>query len=130
MGLIAPPPPDGLRAEGMRVLVIDPDPRAPPSSPEGLEGVQPLEVRRAATFDEREAAPSRADVVVIAADSPDRDTLESLREAGQEQPARRGDVRRPLRAWPGRAGRPGRGGGLCRRRPGAARGCARSSTWP
>jgi len=70
----------------MRVLVIDPDPARAALVAEGLEGVQPLEVRRAATFDEREAAEFAPDVVVIAADSPDRDTLESLREAGQHNP--------------------------------------------
>lgn len=70
----------------MRVLVIDPDPARAALVAEGLEGVQPLEVRRAATFDEREAADFKPDVVVIAADSPDRDTLESLREAGQNNP--------------------------------------------
>lgn len=70
----------------MRVLVIDPDPARAALVAEGLAGVQPLEVRRAATFDEREAAAFAPDVVVIAADSPDRDTLESLREAGQHNP--------------------------------------------
>ena len=63
----------------MRVLVIDPDPARAALVAEGLAGVQPLEVRRAAVFDEREAAAFAPDVVVIAADSPDRDTLESLR---------------------------------------------------
>jgi response regulator NasT len=67
----------------MRVLVIDPDPARAALVAEGLAGVQPLEVRHAATFDEREAAAFAPDVVVIAADSPDRDTLESLREAGR-----------------------------------------------
>ena len=70
----------------MRVLVIDPDPTRAALVAEGLQGVQPLEVRRAAVFDEREAAAFAPDVVVIAADSPDRDTLESLREAGQHNP--------------------------------------------
>ena len=70
----------------MRVLVIDPDPARAALVAEGLQGVQPLEVRRAAVFDEREAAAFAPDVVVIAADSPDRDTLESLREAGQHNP--------------------------------------------
>ncbi len=54
----------------MRVLVV-----------EGLAGVHPLEVRQSAIFDEQEAAAFEPDVVVVAADSPDRDTLESLREA-------------------------------------------------
>jgi len=70
----------------MRVLVIDPDSARAALVAEGLEGVQPLEVRRAAAFDEREVAAFAPDVVVIAADSPDRDTLESLREASQNNP--------------------------------------------
>jgi response regulator NasT len=70
----------------MRVLVIDPDPARAALVAEGLQGVQPLEVRRAAVFDEREAADFAPDVVVIAADSPDRDTLESLREVGRHNP--------------------------------------------
>jgi response regulator NasT len=37
-------------------------------------------------FDQREAADFAPDVVVIAADSPDRDTLESLREVGRHNP--------------------------------------------
>jgi response regulator NasT len=70
----------------MRVLVIDPDPARAALVAEGLAGVQPLEVRRAAVFDEREAAEFAPDVVVVAADSPDRDTLESLREASHNNP--------------------------------------------
>ena len=70
----------------MRVLVIDPDPARAALVAEGLAGVQPLEVRHAAVFDEREAAAFAPDVVVVAADSPDRNTLESLREAGQHNP--------------------------------------------
>ena len=70
----------------MRVLVIDPDPARAALVAEGLQGVQPLEVRHAAVFDEREAADFAPDVVVIAADSPDRDTLESLREVGRHNP--------------------------------------------
>lgn len=65
----------------MRVLVIDPDPARAALVAEGLVGVHPLEVRQAAAFDEAEAARFSPDVVVIASDSPDRDTLESLREA-------------------------------------------------
>ena len=65
----------------MRVLVIDPDPARAALVAEGLTGVEPLEVRHAAIFDQREAALFEPDVVVVAADSPDRDTIESLREA-------------------------------------------------
>jgi len=70
----------------MRVLVIDPDPARAALVAEGLVGVHPLEVRQAAIFDEAEAARFAPDVVVIACDSPDRDTLESLREASQTNP--------------------------------------------
>lgn len=66
----------------MRVLVIDPDLARAALVAEGLVGVHPLEVRQAALFDEAEVARFSPDVVVIASDSPDRDTLESLREAG------------------------------------------------
>jgi len=70
----------------MRVLVIDPDPARAALVAEGLVGVHPLEVRQAAAFDEAEAARFSPDVVVIASDSPDRDTLESLREASHNNP--------------------------------------------
>ena len=65
----------------MRVLVIDPDPARAALVAEGLQGIQPLEVRQAAAFVEAEAAAFAPDVVVVACDSPDRDTLESLRDA-------------------------------------------------
>lgn len=67
----------------MRVLVIDPDPARAALVTEGLSGVEPLEVRHSAVFDEALASAFAPDVVVVAADSPDRDTLESLREATQ-----------------------------------------------
>lgn len=70
----------------MRVLVIDPDPARAALVAEGLAGVEPLEVRRAAVFVEAEVARFGPDVVVVAADSPDRDTLESLRETSTANP--------------------------------------------
>jgi response regulator NasT len=70
----------------MRVLVIDPDPARAALVAEGLSGVEPLEVRHAAIFNEVEAALFEPDVVVVAADSPDRDTIESLREASLANP--------------------------------------------
>lgn len=70
----------------MRVLVIDPDPARAALVAEGLAGVDPLEVRRASVFDEAEVARFAPDVVVVAADSPDRDTLESLRETSLANP--------------------------------------------
>ena len=65
----------------MRVLVIDPDPARTALVAAGLVGVEPLDVRRCARFDEAEATAFAPDVVVVACESPDRDTLESLREA-------------------------------------------------
>jgi response regulator NasT len=70
----------------MRVLVVDPDPARAALVAEGLAGVHPLEVRHSAVFDETEAAVFEPDVVVVAADSPDRDTLESLQEASIANP--------------------------------------------
>src|SRR5262245_44996037 len=70
----------------MRVLVVDPDPARAALVAEGLSGVDPLEVRHAAIFDQREAARFEPDVIVVASDSPDRDTIESLREATAANP--------------------------------------------
>lgn len=70
----------------MRVLVIDPDEARAALVAEGLAGIEPLEVRRGARFDEAEAAAFAPDLVVIACESPDRDTLESLREASSANP--------------------------------------------
>ncbi len=72
----------------MRVLIIDPDEARAALVAEGLADVRPLVVRRAATLAEAEPelltfAP---DVIVIACDSPDRDTLESLRETTDANP--------------------------------------------
>jgi response regulator NasT len=70
----------------MRVLVVDPDPARAALVTEGLAGVEPLEVRHAAVFDGAEAAAFQPDVIVVASDSPDRDTIESLRETTQANP--------------------------------------------
>lgn len=70
----------------MRVLVVDPDPARAALVAEGLAGVDPLEVRHLAAFDPREAAAFGPDVIVVASDSPDRDTIESLREASASNP--------------------------------------------
>ena len=56
----------------MRVLVIDPDAARAALVAQGLEGVQPLEVRHAAVYNEAEVVAFAPDVVVIAAESPDR----------------------------------------------------------
>ncbi|HET6970572.1 MAG TPA: ANTAR domain-containing protein [Phenylobacterium sp.] len=70
----------------MRVLVVDPDPARAALVAEGLAGVDPLEVRHVLLFDPREAAAFQPDVIVVASDSPDRDTIESLREATAANP--------------------------------------------
>jgi response regulator NasT len=70
----------------MRVLVVDPDPARAALVMEGLGGVDPLEVRHARLFDRVEAAAFQPDVIVVASDSPDRDTIESLREATAVNP--------------------------------------------
>lgn len=67
----------------MRVLVIDPDQARSALVAEGLKGIEPLEVRAAAVYSEVEVAAFAPDVVVIAAESPDRDTLDSLEDLGQ-----------------------------------------------
>jgi len=70
----------------MRVLVVDPDPARAALVAEGLAGVEPLEVRRTPVFDALEAAVFEPDCIVVASDSPDRDTIESLREATSANP--------------------------------------------
>ena len=65
----------------MRVLVIDPDTARSALVTEGLSGIQPLELRNSLFFDEREAADFSPDVVVVATESTDRDTLDSLRDS-------------------------------------------------
>jgi response regulator NasT len=72
----------------MRVVIIDPDEARAALVAEGLADVRPLEVRRASSFEAIEAELPRfaPDVIVIACDSPDRDTLESFREATAENP--------------------------------------------
>jgi response regulator NasT len=70
----------------MRVLVIDPDSARAALVAEGLAGVEPLVVRHAATYDEAEAQAFAPDVVVVAAESPDRDTIDSLAEASLANP--------------------------------------------
>jgi response regulator NasT len=70
----------------MRVLIIDPDEARAALVAQGLVGFEPLEVRRSARFDQAEAAAFGADVVIIACESPDRDTLESLRDSNADNP--------------------------------------------
>lgn len=70
----------------MRVLIVDPDEARAALVAQGLADVKPLEVLRMASFEEAEAAAFKPDVIVIASESPDRDTLESLREANVHNP--------------------------------------------
>ena len=72
----------------MRVLVIDPDKARAALVAEGLAGVKPLVVRSAESFEavESEIEAFAPDVIVIACDSPDRDTLENLREQTAHNP--------------------------------------------
>jgi len=72
----------------MRVLVIDPDKARAALVAEGLADVKPLEVRSAPSFEEveTELEAFAPDVIVIACDSPDRDTLENLRERTAHNP--------------------------------------------
>jgi response regulator NasT len=72
----------------MRVLVVDPDPARAALVVAGLSDIDPLEVRSVLTFDEAHAdrAGFAPDVIVIACDSPDRDTLENLRVANVHNP--------------------------------------------
>ncbi len=68
------------------MLVVDPDPARAALVAEGLAGVDPLHVRHVGVFDAAEAAAFAADVIVVASDSPDRDTIESLRETTAANP--------------------------------------------
>jgi len=70
----------------MRVLVIDPDKARAALVAEGLADVKPLEVHSAPSFEEAGPAVDGFDVIVIACDSPDRDTLENLREQTAHNP--------------------------------------------
>jgi response regulator NasT len=72
----------------MRVLVVDADPSRAALVAEGLAEVKPLEVRIAPSFEavERDLDRLAPDVIVIACDSPDRDTLESLRDSTGQNP--------------------------------------------
>ena len=85
-------PPRAWRSEDgvkfMRVLIIDPDEARAVLVAEGLSDVKPLEVRAAPSFTafERDPEGFSPDVIVIACESPDRDTLESLREATAHNP--------------------------------------------
>jgi two-component system, response regulator / RNA-binding antiterminator len=73
----------------VKVLIIDPDETRASLVAEGLADVRPLEVRRAVSLAaaESEGPSFEPDVIVIACESPDRDTLESLRVATDHNPS-------------------------------------------
>jgi response regulator NasT len=85
----------------MRLLLIDSDPVRAALVAEGLEGMGPLELKRSANLSESDLAAFKPDLVIIACDSPDRDTLEGLREVTQNNP--RPVVMFADRSEPGRA---------------------------
>jgi response regulator NasT len=66
--------------------VIDHDSARAALVAEGLADMSPLELHHAAALDRVDLAVMKPDCIVIACDSPDRDTLESLREATQSNP--------------------------------------------
>jgi response regulator NasT len=72
----------------MRVLVVDPDPARAALVVAGLSDIDPLEVRSVLAFEaaQGDLAGFKPDVIVIACDSPDRDTLENLRVANVHNP--------------------------------------------
>jgi two-component system, response regulator / RNA-binding antiterminator len=72
----------------MRVLIIDPDEARAALVAEGLSTVEPLEVRRIPGVEnaQTDLVAFPADVIVVACESPDRDTLEGLREATEANP--------------------------------------------
>ena len=72
----------------MKVLIIDPDEARAALVAEGLGDLRPQDILRASSFEavEPDLARFSPDVIVIACDSPDRDVLESLREATAANP--------------------------------------------
>jgi response regulator NasT len=70
----------------MRLLLVDPDPARATLVAEGLADMRPLDLRRTSSLTEAELAEFKPDLIIVACDSPDRDTLESLREATQSNP--------------------------------------------
>ncbi|HEY9218196.1 MAG TPA: ANTAR domain-containing protein [Phenylobacterium sp.] len=71
----------------MRVLIIDPDEARAALVAEGLSEVRPLEVHKAPSLEAvDDLARLAPDVIVIACESPERDTLESLRQATTANP--------------------------------------------
>ena len=70
----------------MRLLLVDSDPARSALIAEGLADTRPLELRQASSFTEAEFVAFKPDLVVVACDSPESDTLDRLREATQDNP--------------------------------------------
>jgi response regulator NasT len=70
----------------MRLLVVDPDSARAALVSEGLADMRPLELRRTSNLAEAELADFKPDLIIVACDSPDRHTLETLREATRSNP--------------------------------------------
>lgn len=70
----------------MRLLLVDPDPARAALVAEGLADMSPLVLERAPSLGEADLSRFKPDLIIIACDSPDRDTLEGLREATQNNP--------------------------------------------
>jgi response regulator NasT len=70
----------------MRLLIVDPDPARAALVAEGLADMRPLELQHVASLETADLERFKPDCIVIACDSPDRDTLENLREATQANP--------------------------------------------
>lgn len=70
----------------MRLLLIDPDVTRAALVAEGLAGLEPLELRRQEALAEADLRAFAPDLIIIACDSPDRDTIDSLRDANQSNP--------------------------------------------
>jgi response regulator NasT len=67
----------------VRLLLIDPDSTRAELVAEGLAGLEPLELRRHAALVDADLRAFAPDLIIIACDSPDRDTIDSLRDATQ-----------------------------------------------
>jgi response regulator NasT len=70
----------------MKLLIVDPDPARAALVAEGLALLPSFDFKHVTHLAEAELGAFAPDVVVIACDSPDRDMLDSLREATEANP--------------------------------------------
>ncbi len=70
----------------MRILIIDPDAIRGQLVAEGLGDIPPADIRRVAVLEPNDLRDFAPDVIVIACESPDRDTLESLQTENEANP--------------------------------------------